>query len=213
MLTHTGIKEIEIEQIAPRPFKNDDGGDMSIPCGILIFGASGSGTTTIGRELARLLDCTHIEIDDIFWQKTDPPFQTPVPLEQRKRDLLAAAQKAGRFVASGSACGWDEAILPFLRLGVFVQTATAIRIERLKKREYNDFGERILPGGDMYENHTEFLEWVAKYDDGGADMRSHALHEKWIEAAPCPILRVDGTRDVHDTAREIAGQAQLTVDK
>jgi hypothetical protein len=31
--------------------------------------------------------------------------------------------------------------------------------------------------------------------------------KKWIEIAFCPVLRIDGTRDYHDTAREIAGFA------
>jgi hypothetical protein len=151
-----------------------------------------------------LLNCAHIDIDDIFWQKTDPPFQTPVPREQRERDLLAAAEQAGSFVASGSAAGWDGAILPLLRLGVFVQTPTETRLERLKQREFDRFGERILPGGDMYDNHVEFLAWAAKYDGGDVNMRSRAMHERWIETVPCPIIRVDGTRDYRQTAMEIA---------
>jgi adenylate kinase family enzyme len=174
------------------------------PSGIIIFGASGSGTTTIGRKLAQLLNWTHIDIDDIFWQKTDPPFQTPIPREQRQKDLRVAAEKAGRFIASGSACGWDGAILPLLQFAVFVQTPTEVRLERLKKREYDRFGERVLPGGDMYENHTDFLEWAATYDNGDITMRSLAMHEKWIETAPCPVIRVDGTRNCNDTTSEIA---------
>jgi len=34
--------------------------------GIMVFGASGSGTTTLGRELAQILGFAHLDIDDYF---------------------------------------------------------------------------------------------------------------------------------------------------
>jgi len=42
--------------------------------GIMVFGASGSGTTTLGREFAKILGFTHLDIDDYFWEKTDVPY-------------------------------------------------------------------------------------------------------------------------------------------
>ena len=85
-------------------------------------------------------------------------------------------------------------------------TPTQIRIERLKKREYANFGDRINEGGDIHRNHIEFIEWAASYDTGGLDMRSLALHEEWITTCPCPIIRVNGTDDYHMTAANIAGR-------
>ena len=37
-----------------------------------LFGASGSGTTTLGRALAAALDIPPLDTDD-YWQPTDPP--------------------------------------------------------------------------------------------------------------------------------------------
>jgi adenylate kinase family enzyme len=34
---------------------------------ILIFGASGSGTTTVGKSLAEILDYIHMEVDDYYY--------------------------------------------------------------------------------------------------------------------------------------------------
>ncbi|MCL2574336.1 MAG: hypothetical protein FWE34_07295 [Defluviitaleaceae bacterium] len=42
--------------------------------GIMVFGAAGSGTSTLGKEIARLLGFIHIETDDLEFKKTDPPF-------------------------------------------------------------------------------------------------------------------------------------------
>ena len=37
---------------------------------IHILGASGSGTTTLGRALAERLQCRHFDTDDYFWLPT-----------------------------------------------------------------------------------------------------------------------------------------------
>ena len=39
-----------------------------------ILGASGSGTTTLGRALAERLTYLHFDTDDYYWLSTDPPF-------------------------------------------------------------------------------------------------------------------------------------------
>lgn len=59
------------------------------------------------------------------------------------------------------------------------------RIERLKAGEKQKFGDRIMPGGDMYTNHIEFIEWARKYDTGSVDMRSKAKHNEWQKLLPC----------------------------
>jgi adenylate kinase family enzyme len=47
---------------------------------IHILGASGSGTTTLGRALAAHLHFPHFDTDDYFWLPTDPPYT-----QQRER--------------------------------------------------------------------------------------------------------------------------------
>ena len=48
---------------------------MDKPHGIIVFGASGSGCTTLGRELARLLNFEHFDTDDYFFEINNPPFE------------------------------------------------------------------------------------------------------------------------------------------
>ena len=50
---------------------------------IHIFGASGSGTTTLGRYLAQRLGGVHLDSDDFFWLPTDPPYTQKRPIEMR----------------------------------------------------------------------------------------------------------------------------------
>jgi adenylate kinase family enzyme len=42
---------------------------------ILITGASGSGTTTLGKTLASKLNWGFFEADDYYWLPTEPPYK------------------------------------------------------------------------------------------------------------------------------------------
>ncbi|MDD5191449.1 MAG: shikimate kinase, partial [Dehalococcoidales bacterium] len=44
---------------------------------IHILGASGSGTTTLGRLLAKRLNIAHLDTDNYYWLKTEIPYTEP----------------------------------------------------------------------------------------------------------------------------------------
>ena len=163
---------------------------------IHIFGASGSGTTTLGAALAREIGLVHMDTDDYFWLPTDPKFTAKRPIDERLALMNAdidAAEKG--VVISGSLTGWGDPLIPRFTCVIRLNTPTETRIERLRAREYAHFGERIREGGDMYENHLAFLDWAAQYDTGDVTMRSRACHDAWQETLPCPLLVVDGADD------------------
>ena len=101
-----------------------------------------------------------------------------------------------KVVISGSLVDWGDELIPLFTLAIRVETDTATRIERLRTREREHFGNRIDPGGDMYENHKEFIEWAASYDEGGTEMRSKAKHDEWQKLLSCPVVLVDGSLPV-----------------
>ena len=41
--------------------------------GIIVFGANGSGKSTFGRELARVLNFKHMDIEDYYFEKSEIP--------------------------------------------------------------------------------------------------------------------------------------------
>jgi len=176
----------------------------STPHGIVIFGASGSGCTTLGRELSQLLNFEHFDTDDYFFIPTDPPFTQERPLRERV-DLLCSEIKSD-FILTGCIREWENALDSMLSMGVFVITPTAIRVERLEKREFNRNGERIKSGGDLYARHRKFIEYVSTYDTGGMETRSLAAQQAWANTQTCPVLRVDGARPVSENAAWIAEQ-------
>lgn len=74
-----------------------------------------------------------------------------------------------------------------------VVTPTDIRIERIKKREFERFSKRILKNGDMYEDHQKFIAWGTRYDTRGLEIRSKVLHDKWLSEISCNQIEIDGT--------------------
>ena len=55
---------------------------------IHIFGASGSGTTTLGEAIDKILGYKHLDVDDYFWIPSDPPYATKRELESLTSILL-----------------------------------------------------------------------------------------------------------------------------
>jgi adenylate kinase family enzyme len=163
-----------------------------------ILGASGSGTTTLGRALATHLQCPHFDTDDYFWLPTDPPFSQERERTERQHLLMDALTAQNSWVLSGSLCGWGDVAIPLFELVVFLWIPQNVRLARLRQREHERYGARILPGGDMYASAQAFLAWAASYDEGGVDIRSRRRHEQWLGTLPCPIVCFEGEYTIEE---------------
>ena len=165
---------------------------------IHILGASGSGTTTLGRGLAERLQYPHFDTDDYFWLPTDPPYTQQRARTERAQLLMDDLTAQDAWVVSGCLCGWGVVAIPLFALVVFLAIPPDIRMARLHQREHGRFGERILPGGDMYEQSQQFFAWAASYDEGGLDRRSRRRHEEWLGMLPCPIICFEGEYTIEE---------------
>jgi len=176
----------------------------SVRTRIHIFGASGSGTSTVGRAIADEYGFKHFEVDDLFWEATDPPYQRARERSHRQRLLIEALSSTPCWVLTGSLAGWGDIAIDLFELAVFVETPTAIRLDRLRAREASRFGGRLLETGDMYQQYRDFLTWASRYDEGPIDMRSRRLHEEWLSRLPCPGVRVDGSGSVEAICAQLS---------
>lgn len=68
---------------------------------IHVLGASGSGTTTVGRNISKKLDIPLFDSDDYFWAPTDPPYTLKREASLRERMLMADLEKHDRWVLPG----------------------------------------------------------------------------------------------------------------
>jgi len=162
-----------------------------------IVGASGSGTTTLGRALAVRLGCPFFDTDDYFWLPSEPPFQRIRERGERQARLGAALQAQPDWVLSGSLCGWGDVFIPLFGLVVFLWVPPDVRLTRLRTRERARYGDALAPGGPQHDRSEAFLAWAAAYDEGlEVPERCRRLHETWLAALPCPVLRIEGTATV-----------------
>jgi adenylate kinase family enzyme len=180
-----------------------------MPHRIHVFGASGSGTTTLGARLAAALGGRHLDADTYYWVPTDPPFTT----KRDPADRVAAIERdvAGRidWVLSGSLCSWGDPLVPRFTLAVFLHLDAEVRMARLIERERARYGTRIQPGGDLHAAHVAFVAWARSYDRARAPVRSLDLHERWMARLPCPVLRLDAGRPLEELCQAVLAQARL----
>jgi len=153
---------------------------------IHITGASGSGTTTLGQALAKQLQFAVLDADDFFWEPTTPPYQKKRNKPERMALILQALSDHPKAIVSGSISGWGAELEQSFDLVIFLTVRTEVRIQRLLAREQAKLG---------YIDH-EFITWAGQYDAGGLEMRSRALHEKWLADLSCPVVRLDGENPV-----------------
>ena len=104
---------------------------------------------------------------------------------------------------SGSLDGWGDDVIKDVGLVVFVDTATAVRLARVKARETQRFGARILPQGDMYATHQAFMAWVAGYETAAFAGRSRPRHEAWFAQLRPPSVRVDGSLSIPNLLQQV----------
>ena len=156
-----------------------------------VFGASGSGTSTLGQRVAQVLDLPWLDVDDYYWAPTDPPYTQKRPIPERLAAMNAVLDDDLGWVVSGSLCSWGAPLAARFTQAVFLYVHPSVRLPRLAAREQQEFGARVAPGGDMYATHLEFMAWAARYDTADDSMRSLTMHEAWLATLPCPVLRLN----------------------
>ena len=160
--------------------------------GILVCGLNGSGKSTLGKTLAEALGYTFMDNEDLFFAKSDPNylFASPRSRAEAEKLLAEAVQVHPRFVFAAVLGDYGEEVMARYRCAIWVETPRETRLQRVWQRSFQRFGERMLPGGDLYAQEASFFEMVAA--------RPEQYVAQWLHSLRCPVLRVDGTRPVSE---------------
>ena len=151
---------------------------------LLIFGASGSGTTTLGRELGEAIHCIHLDSDDYYWKQTEPPYQEKNPFTERVRHLTTDVEKHQNVIVSGSLVSWGPYWHTAFDLAVFLYLPPLIRMARLEQRESERNKDR--PKTLLTESISkEFMDYVKQYD---AKQDYLAIIFKALNSLKCGIV-------------------------
>lgn len=168
--------------------------------GIVICGLNGAGKSTLGRALAEKLRFHFIDIEDLYFPKTDPHYlySAPRSAEEVAALLRQEMELHRQFVLASVKAAYDPALYAFFKCAVFLEVPKALRLQRVRARSYEKFGERMRPGGDLYEREEAFFRFC--------ENREESLVTEWVEKLPCPVLRCDGTRPIAENAALLASQ-------
>ena len=160
--------------------------------GILVCGLNGSGKSTLGRALAAALRLRFLDSEDLYFP--DGRFDAPRTREEFLA-ALDAATREGDFVFASVKGNGVQALHERISLAIWVDAPRETRLQRVRERSFRRFGERMLPGGDLYAAEERFFAQVASRSD--EEMRA------WAAQLPWPVLRVDGTRPVQALVTEV----------
>ncbi|MCM1244177.1 MAG: AAA family ATPase [Roseburia sp.] len=170
--------------------------------GIIICGLNGSGKSTLGKALAEKLDFYFIDNEDLYFPKTNPNYvySSPCTREKVEKLLFREIRAHEDFVFVSVKGDYGEHILRFFRYVVLIDVPKDIRTQRVRNRSFQKFGDRMLMGGDLYEQEKRFFEFV--------ESRPENTVEEWIQSLKCPILiiRIDGTKSIEENVDFIIEQ-------
>ena len=162
--------------------------------GILICGLNGTGKSTLGRMLADRMGYEFIDNEDLFFPKVDPlyTFSNPRSEEEVIRLLEEKIRANIRFVFSAVRGNYGGKLIASLDHIVLIEVPKQIRSQRIRDRSYQKFGNRILPGGDLYDKENKWFSL--------ADNRPETYVTDWLETLDCSVIRIDGTLPVEENA-------------
>lgn len=163
---------------------------------IHILGASGSGVTTLGLHLSGICGIPYFDNDDFFWERSDPPFTVRRDAELRNSLLLKATGGHDSWIVGGSMINW--AVELEYDLVIFLLIPPQIRIERLRKRELERYGDVIYKDAERNRLFKEFINWACGYDDNSTKGRTLFTHQQWLKTLHCPVLKLEGDLSVEE---------------
>lgn len=170
--------------------------------GIMVCGLNGAGKSTLGKTLAERLGFYFIDNEELYFPKTDPNYLYTSPRTKAEvEDLLFEEIQAHEdFVFASVKGDYGERIYPFFRYAVLIEVPKEIRVPRVRQRSFQKFGDRMMPGGDLWEQEERFFEFVAS--------REENVVERWLSALHCPVIRVDGTLPIEENVEYIVEQVR-----
>ncbi len=172
--------------------------------GIMICGLNGVGKSTFGKALAEKLDFYFIDNEDLYFPKTNPGYLYDCPRTREEVEglLFHEIRTHENFVFASVKGDYGEDICSFFQYAILIDVPKDIRMQRVRNRSFQKFGNRMLAGGDLYEREERFFDLVKS--------RPENTVEEWIRSLKCPIMRIDGTRPVKENVDIVFNQLGKT---
>lgn len=164
---------------------------------IIVCGGNGAGKSTFGKRLATELGWTFRDIEEYYFpiNNSDYNYSEARTKEEVSELLLADMKKYDNFILASVKGEFGLEVTELFTCAILIEVPKDIRMDRVRARSNHKFGDRMLPGGDLYEKEEQFFDMVEK--------RPENYTEKWLETVNIPVIRVDGTEPVEDNIMKV----------
>ena len=148
--------------------------------------------STIGGILAERMSWQFIDNEDLYFPKEDASylFSNPRSKEEVIHLLEEKIEEDDRFVFAAVKGDYGEKLLTKLDYVVLIEVPKETRMERVKMRSVQKFGDRIQEQGDLADTENAWFSVV--------NSRPENFVTEWLECVPCPVIRIDGTAPVEE---------------
>ena len=109
--------------------------------------------------------------------------------------LLEDIKKNPCFIFSAVSGNMTPEINENYTLVVYLDVPLDVRMKRIRQRAIDKFGDRVLPGGDMYEQEEKFFAFAEK--------RTPEKIEDWLKTLSHKAIRLDGTKPIQENVELI----------
>lgn len=163
--------------------------------GILICGLNGAGKSTLGKALASRMGYEFIDNEDLFFPNKDPvyDYSNPRSKEEVVCSLESRIKNNTRFVFAAVKGDYGNEFINALDHIILVDVPKDVRNQRVRARSFQKFGDKISPGGELYDKEQKWFTIV--------DNRPDDYVLTWLETIECPVIRVDGTLPVENNIK------------
>ena len=165
--------------------------------GIIICGLNGTGKSTFGKALAEKLHFHFIDIENLYFPKTNPNYiyASPRTREDVAERLLCEIRTHENFILASVKGDYGEELYSFFQYAILLDVPRDIRLQRVRERSFQKFGSRMLLGGDLFEQEEKFFRFVESRDENTV--------EEWVKSLKCPVMRIDGTKSIDENTNLI----------
>lgn len=164
---------------------------------IIVCGGNGAGKSTLGKRLAAELGWTFKDIEEYYFPVSDMSYNYTHARtkEQVSELLLADMMEHENFILASVKGEFGSEVSKLFTCAILIEVPKKLRMKRVRDRSNQKFGDRMLPGGDLYEKEEQFFAMVEK--------RAEDYTTRWLETVDVPIIQVDGTCTIEDNIKKI----------
>lgn len=163
---------------------------------IIVCGGNGAGKSTLGKALARELKWRFMDIEDYYFPTDDGDYKyASARSEAEVTELLEKDLEENRNLVFSAVKGNYGRAAEMLDCAVYINVPKELRLERVRNRSYQKFGNRIQPGGDLYEKEQKFFDMV--------ENRSDDMTSTWLKTLNIPVIEIDGRQPTENCVVEV----------